>query len=237
MKNKKILVLTIILTSTGLFAIGGFGLQVGQSSFSVAESSPVSGITGVTLTNGSFDGAYVLGGYLYIDAIPFIDLEVDANITGNTYDINFSNNSGLDGAVAEMDLIPFGWISTNVYYTLRKKVFSVSIPFLAGAKLHAGGGFNTHKSSPVADIDMIKNLLGGTDDALLNGDVSGLDADLLKDLEDNLVDASGFHFQTGLQFKLLMLDTFLNFRYTIVDDVVPDAGGFGSVNFRLGFGI
>ena len=46
-----------------------------------------------------------------------------------------------------------------------------------------------------------------------------------------------FHFQAGLQFKLLMLDTFLNYRYTIVDDVVPDAGGFGSVNLRIGFGI
>ena len=237
MRNLKITLFTIIFSTTGLFAIGGIGLQLGQSSFSVTESSPESGIPGVTLTNDSFDGAYVFGGYLYIDAIPFIDLEVDANITGNTYDINFSNNSGLGGAVAEMEPIPFGWISTNVYYTLRKKVFGLSIPFLAGAKLHAGGGFNTHKSSPVADIDMIKNLLGGTNDDLLNGDVSELDADLLKELEDNLVDASGFHFQTGLQFKLLMLDTFLNYRYTIVEDVVPDASGFGSINLRIGFGI
>ena len=228
MRNLKIALVIIIVTSTGLFAIGGFGLQVGQSSFSVAESSPASGLPDVTLTNSSFDGAFVFGGYLYIDAIPFIDIEVDANVRGNSYDINFENLAG------PMDPINFGWVSADVYYTLRKKVVGLSIPFLAGAKLHAGGGFNTHVTTPLADIDMVTKLLGGD---LSNGDPSEVNDNLKKYLEDNTIDATGIHIQTGLQFKLLMLDTFLNFRYTIVDDVVPDAGGFGSVNFRLGFGI
>ena len=228
MRNLKIALVIIIITSTGLFAIGGFGLQVGQSSFSVAESSPESGLPDVTLTNSSFDGAFVFGGYLYIDAIPFIDIEVDANVRGNFYDINFENLAG------PMDPINFGWVSADVYYTLRKKVVGLSIPFLAGAKLHAGGGFNTHVTTPLADIDMVTELLG---EDLSNGDPSEVNDNLKKYLEDNTIDATGIHIQTGLQFKLLMLDTFLNFRYTIVDDVVPDAGGFGSVNFRLGFGI
>ena len=227
MRNLKI-ALVIIIISTCLFAIGGFGLQLGQSSFSVAESSPESGIPGVTLTNSSFDGAFVFGGYLYIDAIPFIDIEVDANLRGNSYDINFGN---LDGP---MDPINFGWASADVYYTLRKKVVGLSIPFLAGVKLHAGGGFNTHVTTPLADIDMVTELLGGD---LSNGDPLDLNDNLKKYLEDNKIDGTGIHIQTGLQFKLLMLDSFLNFRYTIVDDVVPDAGGFGSINFRLGFGI
>lgn len=228
MRNIKITLLTIIFSTTSLFAIGGIGLQFGQSSFSVAESSPESGIPGVILTNGSFDGAYVVGGYLYIDAFPFIDLEVDANVRGNTYEINFINDFG------PMEPIDFAWASTDVYYTLRKKVFGLSIPFLVGAKLHAGGGYNTHVSTPLADIDMITELLGGD---LTNGDPTALEDNLVEYLEENKIDASGFHFQAGLQFKLLMLDTFLNYRYTIVDDVVPDAGGFGSINFRLGFGI
>lgn len=228
MRNLKIALFIMTVLATNLFAIGGFGLQVGQSSFSVAESSPESGIPGVSLTNGSFDGAYVVGGYLYIDAIPFIDLEVDANIRGNKYDINFENVAG------SMDPINFGWASTDIYYTLRKKVFGLSIPFLAGAKIHAGGGYNTHVSTPIADIEMITELLGGD---LTNGDPSALEDNLVNYLEDNTIDASGFHFQTGLQFKLLMLDTFLNYRYTIVEDVVPDASGYGSINLRIGFGI
>ena len=227
MRNLKITLFTIIFSTTGLFAIGGIGLQLGQSSFSVTESTD-SDIPGVTLTNGSFDGAYVFGGYLYIDAIPFIDLEVDANLRGNKYDINFENDFG------PMEPIKFGWASADVYYTLRKKVVGLSIPFLAGAKLHAGFGYNTHVTTPLADIDMITKLLDGD---LSQGDPSALEDNLEDYLKDNTIDATGIHIQTGLQFKLLMLDTFLNFRYTIVDDVVPDAGGFGSVNFRLGFGI
>jgi hypothetical protein len=133
-----------------------------------------------------------------------------------------------------MEPIKFGWASADVYYTLRKKVVGLSIPFLAGAKLHAGFGYNTHVTTPLADIDMITKLLDGD---LSQGDPSALEDNLEDYLKDNTIDATGIHIQTGLQFKLLMLDTFLNFRYTIVDDVVPDAGGFGSVNFRLGFGI
>ncbi len=230
MRNLKILVVISLVSASSLFAIGGLGLQLGQSMFSVEESSPATGSPYVTLTNGSFDGAYAVGGYLYIDAIPFIDLDVDFNVRGNTYKINFENDFG------PMDPIDFGWVSTDVYFTLRKKIIGLSIPFLAGAKLHAGGGYNTHLTTPVANIDMIKDLLGGD---LVNGSVNNLDKNLTKFLEnkDNYIDASGFHVQAGLQFKLLMLDTFLTYRYTIVDDVIPDASGFGSLDLRIGFGI
>lgn len=233
MKNLKLLVIVGILITSSLFAIGGFGLQLGQSMFSVEESSPATGFPSVTLTNSSFDGAYAIGGYLYIDAIPFIDLEVDLNVRANTYDIFFENDA-LGGGV--MDPIKFGWLSTDVYFTLRKKIFGLSIPFLAGAKIHAGGGFNTHLTTPIASVEMIEELLGGN---LLTGSVDNLDKNLEKFLKDrdNYIDASGFHIQAGLQFKLLMLDTFLNYRYTIVEDVVPGTDGFGSLNLRIGFGI
>ncbi len=230
MNSLKIILTAVMLSTTGLFAFAGFGLQLGQSLFSVAESSPESGIQGVTLTNGSFDNAYVLGGYLYVDAIPFIDLEFDLNVRGNTYDINFENEIG------SMDPIPFGWASLNMYVTLRKNIIGLSIPFLAGAKIHAGGGYNSHWTTPIANIELVEDLLG---DNLLNGDVSKLDKNLedyLSD-KDNYIDASGFHIQAGVQFKLFMIDSFLNYRYTIVEDVVPAAKNFGSLNFRLGFSL
>ncbi len=230
MKNIKFILFVSILVSSSLFAIGGFGLQLGQSMFNVAESSPATGSPYVTLTNSSFDGAYAFGGYLYIDAIPFVDLEVDLNVRGNTYDINFEN------VVGPMDPIKFGWLSTDMYFTLRKKIFGLSIPLLGGAKIHAGGGYNTHLTTPIASIGMIEELLGGD---LENGSVDNLDKNLEDFLtnKDNYIDASGFHVQAGLQFKLLMLDTFLNYRYTIVEDVIPGASGFSSLNLRIGIGI
>jgi hypothetical protein len=60
--------------------------------------------------------------------------------------------------------------------------------------------------------------------------------DFLKD-EDNFVKSNGFHVQAGLQFKLLMLDSFLMYRHTFVEDVVPGAKGFGALSLRLGFGL
>ena len=93
MKNL-ISVLLISLVPTSIFAIGGFGLQLGQGSFSVDASSPDTNIPGVTLTNGAFDGSGVLGGYVYFDLIPFVDIEFDFNVQANTYDIEFQNAFG-----------------------------------------------------------------------------------------------------------------------------------------------
>ena len=231
MKQCKAVIIGIILTIipfNSAFAIAGFGLQLGQSMFSVDASNPATGSEYITLTNGSFEGAYNFGGYLYLDIIPFIDLEVDFNVSGNTYDIDFQN------AFGDMPTIPFGWASTNVYYTARKG-FGISIPFLAAAKLHAGGGINTHLTTPIADVDMVTELLGGD---LLNADPSSLNQNLEDYLtnEDNYVESTGVHVQAAFQFKLLMIDTFLVYRYTIPDDVVPGSSGFGSVNVRLGMG-
>ncbi len=222
--------LLISLIPTSMFAIGGFGLQVGQNSFSVEASSPETGIPGVTLTNGAFDGSGALGGFVYVDLIPFVDVEFDFNIQGNEYDIDFSNNFG-----TAMPTLSFSWGSMNTYTTVRKKVAGLSIPFLAGAQLHAGAGVNTHKTVPVANVDMVTNLLGGD---LSNADPSDLHVELVNELEneDNVVDASGFHIQTGLQFKLLVLDTFLIYRYSFVEDVVPGSKSFGTLNLRVGLG-
>ena len=86
MKQYKALLIGIILTVlpfNSASALVGFGLQLGQGMFSVDESYPNTGSEYITLTNGAFDGSGNLGVYLYVDAIPFIDLE---------YDINFSFN-------------------------------------------------------------------------------------------------------------------------------------------------
>ena len=231
MKQYKALLIGIILTLlpfNSASAIAGFGLQLGQSTFSVAQSSPETDNPLIKLTNGAFDNSFNFGGYLYVDAIPFIDLEVDFNVSGNTYDIDFMNVSG------DMPTIPFGWASASTYVTARKKIVGFSIPFLAATKVHAGGGVNTHMTTPIANVDMVTELIGD----LLNADPSALDENLEDYLtnEDNYLESTGVHAQAGLQFKLLMIDTFVIYRYTIAKDVVPGSDGFGSVNVRIGFG-
>ena len=82
---------------------------------------------------------------------------------------------------------------------------------------------------------MVTNLLGGD---LLNADPSALDENLEDYLtnEDNYLESTGIHVQAGLQFIILMLDSFLNYRYTNAKDVVPGAKGFGALNLRVGLG-
>ena len=231
MKQYKTLLMGIVLAVlpfNSASAIAGFGLQVGQGMFSMAESFPETGSPRIILKNGAFDGSSSYGGYLYVDAIPFIDLEVDFNVSGNTYDIDFMNVSG------DMPTILFGWASASTYVTARKKIVGFSIPFLAATKVHAGGGVNTHMTTPIANVDMVTELIGD----LLNADPSALDENLEDYLtnEDNYLESTGFHAQAGLQFKLLMIDTFVIYRYTIAKDVVPGSDGFGALNIRLGFG-
>ena len=232
MKQYKALTIGIILAVlpfNSASAIAGFGLQLGQSMFSVAQTSPKNDNPLIKLTNGAFDNSFNFGAYLYVDAIPFIDLEVDFNASFNGYDIDFEN------AFGPMPTIPFGWLSTNMYFTARKEIIGFSIPLLAATKVHAGGGINTHLTTPIANVAMVTNLLGGD---LLNADPSALGENLEEYLtnKDNYLESTGIHVQAGLQFKILMLDSFLNYRYTIAKDVVPGAKGFGALNLRVGLG-
>ena len=62
-------------------------------------------------------------------------------------------------------------------------------------------------------------------------------ADALIDYMDkNKINTSGFHIQCGAQFKLLVLNMFVNARYTIADDVIAGKSGFPSVWTGLAFG-
>ena len=76
----------------------------------------------------------------------------------------------------------------------------------------------------------------------LDGDLSKdptdlSEEDLLEKLNENKVELSGYHLQAGLQFKVLMLDTFLFYRHTFAENFVADLNSFGSLNFRVGISI
>ena len=232
MKSKLFTLILIGLLAVPMssgFGFIGFGLQVLSEMGSIdgGEYSQGSGLTEVTMTRDGFDGAFGFGGYLYLDVIPFIDLDLDFQVAGQEYDFRFAN------AVGTMDDTPFGWARGSVYLTARKNLLKFGVPILGGIKLQAGGGLNFHASTPLASIDMIEELLGGD---LVNGSTSGLQANLEDYLVENKIDATGLHFQAGVQIKLLVLDTFLFYRYTMAKDVYADQNGFGSFNIRFGMG-
>ena len=226
--------LPIFILSSQVFAIAGFGINLNQSMFSIDKSTspllidnPAGGdlLNVGSFTQNSFNNGYGVGGYLYIDAIPVVDIDIEGSIIGSLYDFSFAN------AVDTVNQ-QFGWADASGYITLQKKIFKLSIPLLAKAKLSAGIGINNHTSTPMINQNMLTAVIPDGD--LENGN---LDPDeLITYLDDNKISASGFHIQGGLQFKLLILDSFLFYRHVIADDVIPGAKGFGSLNLRLGMG-
>ena len=110
----------------------------------------------------------------------------------------------------------------------------ISIPFLAEAALNAGAGFGSHVSTPRANVGMVKNLLGD-DLSNVNADDVDLEGKLIDYFKDNMNEAGGLHLQAGLRFKLLMLDTHLNLRYTIAENVYDGSNGFMQMIFKTGF--
>ena len=230
MKKLIQLLLPFFIISSQVFAIAGFGLHFDQSMYSVAETTTpltVGDVDVASITHHGFDNGFGIGGYLYVDAIPVVDLDIEVIMLVSPYDFSFIQND-----VVAVDKEQFGWVSGSGYFTLQKKLFKLSIPLLAKAKLSAGAGMNVHSSIPMISQDMMESVMGAG-----NLGSGTLDTDeLISYLKDNKVSTTGFHIQTGLQFKILMLDSFLYYRHIFVEDVILDAKGFGNLNFRLGMG-
>ena len=231
MKKLIQILLPIFIINSQVLAIAGFGLHLDRSMYSVSESTTpltVGGVDVASITQHGFDNGYGIGGYLYVDAIPVVDLDIEVIMLVSPYDFSFVQNN-----VVAVDKEQFGWAAGSGYFTLQKKLFKLSIPLLAKAKLSAGAGMNVHSSIPMISQDMMASVMGGEDN-LASG---SLDTDeLITYLKDNKVSDTGFHIQTGLQFKILMLDSFLYYRQVFADNVIPGAKGFGSLNLRLGMG-
>ena len=124
MKKMLLKIITTFLPFS-IYAIGGFGLNVPITTFTVDPSS--SDLTIDVLKVGQidrfgFENAYGIGGYLYIDMIPFLDLDVEVNGMGNVYDFSFKNDA-MDLANVEPDTLGFAWVSGNMYLTIQKSIF------------------------------------------------------------------------------------------------------------------
>ncbi|MFQ6673509.1 MAG: hypothetical protein ACE5GH_01835 [Fidelibacterota bacterium] len=220
-----ILVLAPIEDVSSAFGIGVYGAS-DQISVSGWSDSQLGGL--VTLKGNGFDGAVGLGGFLYIDAIPFIDIEASFESVGQEYDFQFDN------ALASLDKSLL-WGRLSTYVTLRRKLIGFGLPVLGGVKFYVGGGINNHNVTPRADFNMLQSLMGGGLEATF--DPTDLGKKLASYVKDNRITAKGYHAQAGVQIKLLSFNAFVNYRLTFSEDVVPDAESFSSLWVGLAFGI
>ena len=236
MKNIFLALLSFSL-SNSLFAIGGFGFNLNSDLVSVSNSKVSKNTEGIiaNINTKGFDNTYGLGGFLYLDIIPFADLELDFQFTGNTYKFNIDTKTASGSEIKSLPEQDFGWFRGSGYLTIRKDIIDLSLPVLGGVSWYAGGGLNTHSFTPFITLDLLSEIVG--DDLYSD---SGFEADsdeIVEKLKDKLKATNGIHFQTGIQFKVLTLVGTLNFRYTIVEDLYPDISSFPSANLNIGFGI
>ncbi|MAJ43340.1 MAG: hypothetical protein CMF96_01165 [Candidatus Marinimicrobia bacterium] len=228
---KKIIYLLFI---SQIFAIAGFGLY-GDNDF-LSHNGNTDSENYFTIKSNPFNNTYGGGFYIYIDAIPFIDLEINGETALNLHESIFSApnlNIDFEGKLP--------WARTSLYLTARKKIVGLSVPFLAKARLFAGGGMNMHRVTPEYTLDLLLDAYpdeNGLEDIfdLINGDTEALKT-LGSHVKDNMNSITGIHLQTGLQAKLLMLDMFLNARYTLAKDIIPGRIGFPSLWLGIGIGI
>lgn len=223
-----VVIALIIVPSQRAYSLFGVGIYGASDQISVGgwEDERLEGL--VTLNGQPFDGALGVGGFLYIDAIPFVDLEASYEVVGQEYDFQFGNQ------LATLDE-SFGWGRLSYYLTVRRKMFGFGLPVLGGIGLHLGGGINGHNVTPLASIGMLEELLGGNLQANFTGE--DLANDLTTYLKDNRIQASGYHLQAGAQIKFLSFNAFVNYRITQAADVVPGADSFSSLWLGLAFGI
>ena len=79
--RKNIIILLVgLMPLSSAFAFVGFGLHLGQNQLAISNFSK--SMTTTSFTRGGFDNTFAVGGYFYIDAIPFIDLDVEFQASG-----------------------------------------------------------------------------------------------------------------------------------------------------------
>ena len=235
MRNLKLLVLAAFFILPKIaFGIVGFGLNVIQDGSKLEGAVNIEETEFGTATVESFEMELLpagLGLYAFVDIAGW-GVEIEANAVGGEYDFEFKQNPIVgDGFV--LPKTSFGWARLATGITVKKNIADFSVPLIAKTALSVGVGYSSYKSTPRASVKMVKSLIGND---LINADASGLEDKLIDYLKDNLDEKGGVHAQLGFRFKILVIDTHLNFRYNIAENVYDGSSGFNEVQFKLGMG-
>lgn len=226
---------SLLIPTSNAFGIIGFGLYGGADQITLDETVTIKelGVSQSIVTQFPMDEAYSLGGYVYTNLLPIIDLELDYQLTAGVYDLQyqvFANELLID----ETEKYQAAWAKGSFYLTARKKVLGLGLPILGGVKIHAGAGINSHNSIPLVNIDVLEDIRG--EDHLYEGfEPKDMEDDIIDYVKDNTISTTGGHVQVGVQVSVLAFDAFLNYRYTMAE-LFPDKPGYGSLNLMLGLG-
>lgn len=210
---------TMLVPTQRALAIAGVGLNFGQDSYTIASetySNLFLANSGIEFTRTEMDKPLGVGVYLFIDLIPVVDLDLGFNLFLNRFDVTYTNPVSGQSVSKE-----FGWGRTAGYLTVQRKLFKVPM-----FNVFAGGGLSFHAAVPLLDDEFMEDFLGDASAELK-----------VEDLEDEVIQETGFHIELGARFKPLLVPFALNvkFRRTFVDGIAPGKSAFSTITLGFGF--
>ena len=226
-KNKLII---LILCTTYILPLGGIGISYIQNNLSIIGSDSEEDL-GLNFESNGFEQG--LNIFAYFNVLPN-DLAIEYNreikLQPLTSTINLINQTPIEGK-----LLTF---RVSDYLTIRKEIMGVSIPILAKAALHVGGGLNQHRSV-VPSINLLKDIYDENNvNDLYDAADQNWDSDaFIEQLEDNAIKSTGAHIQAGIQGKILIFNLFANAKYTfIIDDAKNSIESFPGLTIGMAYG-
>ena len=215
---RKYFILFLVLNTTSLYALfGGLGINVLQDQFEIpAQEEGIFEETGMAFTTTAVENPVGVGVFIYLTAIPKIDLEAGYNISFATYTYE-PGGAGLE----EQEVA----IGKGTWYA------SLQYPFFSPPtfRMYAGLGANGTTWTRVVDE--------GTLEKLYDDDIDLDDEDAL--LEALLQEVSGYHVELGARFKPPVIPWSFNFnaRYNLVKDFYTDIDNYLTLSVGLAFAI
>jgi len=241
-----------VVYSHAIFGIGGQwapspGLEVKASSGTLISS----GTNVITLNQAKVSGLQGFGLKLWVDALPFIDIEAGSNVQFGYYDVNIispnvTTPSKMDTTALAFDL--------NVPLVQGKPVFArivndvtILYPFLkfpplvSIVKLYAGAGITQVIATSVLNKEFSDNALAkdaGSPAAVTSKNYTGAQVvDLLQKeiISEGLKSGIGFHLELGAKAKVpvIPIAIYADGKYHFLGSM-PSAVDANSLTFELG---
>ncbi|GHV11721.1 hypothetical protein AGMMS49938_02930 [Fibrobacterales bacterium] len=234
---RKILVSAAValFATTQAFAIAGIGahfvMNTGSLKADKGEVLPIPNLGAITLEQQKADGLKGLGFKAWVDIIPFVDVELTANIVGARYatvlqvpTLNENGEIVNKDFPMEVDLgLPFFGKATPLFSASNFDL-SVTYPFdfLPIIRPYIGGGFSYIITTPIMNKKFVSKFLEREDvQGAFLGDPADIDADkigtaLAKALEDErFTFGAGAHAIAGIRIKppIIPIAIYANGKY------------------------
>lgn len=236
-----LLAASAVVYSHAIFGIGGQwapapGLEVKSSTGTITPTSAPK----VDLIQAKVSGLQGFGLKMWVDAIPFIDIEASSNVQYGFYDLSIA--SATDTLPLKFDLdVPL--VEAKPAFARIASDITVLYPFLkfppviSIVKVYAGGGITHVISTEILNKDFAKKAV---DKAVAAGKpvttTNEISSVLVKSITDEGLKSSfGFHLEAGAKAKIpvIPIAIFADVKYHFLNSM-PKAVDGNSITYEMG---